>query len=60
VNKSVDFPTFTCSYDVKHHDLINAGFKLQGRDLGLDSTIQPRFSMVIPLVDTTYQPLNAI
>ncbi|MFV0394737.1 MAG: lipid II:glycine glycyltransferase FemX [Coprobacillaceae bacterium] len=59
--QEMEYPTFTCSnYEIKHQNLMNAGFALQKRELDLDSTTQPRFNMTIPLVDSTYKQLDAL
>lgn len=58
-NETVSFPKhYSIDADIKHNNLINLHYHHKGFHKSINSYLQPRFNMSIPLVDENFEPLT--
>ena len=55
----VDVPiAYSKNYESKHNNLLQCGFKFKGYTKSIEETIQPRYNMYIPLIDSNFNMLD--
>lgn len=58
-DEDVEIPmNYSIDYQVKHQNLIDCGYRFKGYTTSIQETLQPRFHMYIPLVDSNNQFLT--